>query len=63
MNYKDIQKEKAAEREEVSRKIAAGQSFEEHAQEKSLFDLEDLRNSHIVIHADGEEHVLHPKRA
>lgn len=62
MNYKDIQKKKAAEREEVSRKIAAGQSFEEHAQEKSLFDLEDLRNSHIVIQADGEELILHPKR-
>lgn len=62
MNYKDIQKEKAAEREEISRKIAAGQSFEEHAQEKSLFDLEDLRNSHIVIQADNEELILHPKR-
>ncbi len=62
MNLDDIRKEKEAEREEVTRKIAAGQSFEEHVREKSAFDLDAIRNSRIVIHSDGEDIVIRPKK-
>lgn len=61
MNLDEIRKEKEAEREEVTRKIEAGQTFEEHIQEKSAFDLDDLRESHIIVHSNGEDIVLVPE--
>ena len=58
MNYDDIQNEREAERKEVSRKFASGQSFIEHAMEKSAFDLDALRQARIIVHAGGKDIVL-----
>lgn len=61
MNLDEYRKEKEKRREEISRKVAAGQSLKEHLEEVSVFDQDLLKQSKITVVIDGEEIVIYPE--
>ncbi len=63
MNIDEINKRRELEREEIWRKEAEGQSFEEYVREKSALDVDILRKSSIFVKASNGKIVeLKPKK-
>lgn len=60
MSINDLKKEKEAMREEVSRKLAQGQSLKEHIRENSIFTREAIKQSKMTMIIDGEKIVIYP---
>lgn len=60
MSIKKIRQERKKEREEISRKIAAGQTLGEHIDEVSVFDKEALMRSSAVMKINGMELEFRP---
>ena len=61
MSYKDIQKEKQVDIEEITRKVTEGNlTHEEYLEQVSVFDKEMFKSASIRMTIEGKEIVIYP---
>ncbi len=58
---KKIRQEKEEERKRINRKIDAGQTLKEHIAEVSVFEIDALKRSRMILNINGEEVELRPE--